>query len=120
MMLPTLIAQASGAINDTLSGGAGWAGAGLLGLVLGWLLLKHLPDKDKQIKDLLDTSNARADAALARSTEEKKNDHIQFQVALEKVIAHCDKEMQSITGQLHEKIERLEKMLETLKQRVNS
>src|SRR5262245_45428442 len=35
---------------DTLSGGAGWVGAGLLGLVLGWLLLKHLPDKDRQVE----------------------------------------------------------------------
>ncbi len=40
---------------DPISGGAGWIGAGLLGLVLGWLLLKHLPDKDKQLKDLLDS-----------------------------------------------------------------
>src|SRR5689334_4997153 len=35
---------------DSLSGGAGWFGAGLLGLVLGWLLLVHLPSKDKQLK----------------------------------------------------------------------
>lgn len=34
-----LLAQAT----DPLSGGAGWMGAGLLGLVLAWLLLKHLP-----------------------------------------------------------------------------
>lgn len=45
-----LMAQAP----DSLSGGAGWVGAGLLGLVLCWLLLKHLPDKDKQLKDFLD------------------------------------------------------------------
>ena len=32
----------------TLGGASGWAGAGLLGLVLGWLLLKHLPSKDAQ------------------------------------------------------------------------
>lgn len=34
--------------------GPGWAGAGLLGLVLAWLLLVHLPSKDKQIKDQID------------------------------------------------------------------
>ena len=39
-------------------GGAGWAGAGLLGLVLAWLLLKHLPDKDKQIQGLIDSKDA--------------------------------------------------------------
>lgn len=40
---------------DPISGGAGWVGTGLLGTVLCWLLLKHLPDKDKQIKELLNT-----------------------------------------------------------------
>lgn len=44
-----LVAQAP----DPISGGAGWVGAGLLGLVLSWLLLKHLPDKDKQIKEMM-------------------------------------------------------------------
>lgn len=38
---------------DAISGGAGWAGAGLLGLVLGWLLLKHLPDKDRMIREII-------------------------------------------------------------------
>ena len=31
---------------------SGWAGAGLLGLVLSWLLLTYLPAKDKQIRDM--------------------------------------------------------------------
>lgn len=40
--------------TDPLSGGAGWVGAGLLGLVLFWLLVIHLPSKDKQIKELIE------------------------------------------------------------------
>ena len=40
-------------VADPISGGAGWVGAGLLGLVLGWLLLVHLPSKDKQLKDMI-------------------------------------------------------------------
>lgn len=39
-------------VADPLSGGGGWLGAGILGLVLGWLLLIHLPAKDKQIKEM--------------------------------------------------------------------
>ncbi len=31
---------------DPLSGGAGWVGAGLLGCILAWLLLKHWPASD--------------------------------------------------------------------------
>ena len=41
-------------VADPISGGAGWVGAGLLGLVLGWLLLWHLPQKDKQLKEIID------------------------------------------------------------------
>lgn len=47
------LAQGAGGIESIsgASGTAGWAGAGLLSLVLGWLLLKHLPDKDKQASE---------------------------------------------------------------------
>jgi hypothetical protein len=38
---------------DPISGGAGWLGAGLLGLVLGWLLFVHLPAKDKQLREII-------------------------------------------------------------------
>ena len=38
---------------DPISGRAGWVGAGLLGLVLAWLLFWHLPAKDKQVADLI-------------------------------------------------------------------
>lgn len=41
-------------VVDPVSGGAGWVGAGLLGAVLAWLLLKHLPDKDKQIQTMVE------------------------------------------------------------------
>lgn len=44
-----------------LGAGAGWAGAGLLGLVLGWLLLKHLPEKDEQIERLIKRGDERSD-----------------------------------------------------------
>lgn len=37
----------------TGAGIAGWSSFGLAGLILAWLLLKHLPDKDKQIKEML-------------------------------------------------------------------
>ena len=39
--------------TEPISGGAGWAGAGLLSCVLGWLLLKHLPAKDAQVQQLI-------------------------------------------------------------------
>lgn len=45
------LAEQSAVVADPISGGAGWVGAGLLGLVLGWLLLVHLPAKDKQLEN---------------------------------------------------------------------
>ena len=64
--------------TDSISGGAGWVGAGLLGLVLGWLMLKHLPDKDKQISGLIDQFGKMLDAR---------------EVALRELIAAKDKQI---------------------------
>jgi hypothetical protein len=66
---------------DILSGGAGWAGAGLLGLVLGWLLLKHLPEKDKQLEKL-----------IASQIEANKEERRDFKAALQLVVEHCERE----------------------------
>lgn len=53
-MLLILLAQVP---IDSLSGGSGWIGAGLLGAVLSWLLFVHLPSKDKQLLDYIKMSN---------------------------------------------------------------
>jgi hypothetical protein len=49
-----------------LSGAEGWTGAGLLGLVLAWLLFWHLPGKDKQLEKLI----ADKDALVKAITDE--------------------------------------------------
>lgn len=48
--------------GNAITGGAGWVGAGLLGLVLSWLLMVRMPawdklmdTKDKQIQTLIET-----------------------------------------------------------------
>lgn len=40
--------------GELVPGSAGWVGAGMLGLVLGWLFFKHLPEKDRQMRDLIE------------------------------------------------------------------
>lgn len=71
--------------TDPLSGGSGWAGAGLLSLVLGWLLFKHLPDKDVQmstmikekdelIKDLIAKKDAAVGLAFSKFSEEMEKE----------------------------------------------
>lgn len=104
-----LIAQAGPV--DTISGGAGWIGAGLLGAVLWWLLFKHLPAKDKQIADLIDrqdafvrelTNNFRdaMQAAAAVSAAQDKERRDDYKSSLATVVAHCEKE----TGQISQAI----------------
>lgn len=84
--IPMLFAQSP---NDPLSGGAGWIGAGLLGLVLCWLMLKHLPDKDKLVKEIVDGHNARVDAMISRQEASMDRQRDAFKHSLEEVLKHC-------------------------------
>ena len=83
---------------DPLSGGAGWVGAGLLGCVMAWLCLKHLPDKDRQLatkdKVLEDTISTLLDRHETTEREQREA----FTIALDKVVAHCKEEMDRIVG----------------------
>ena len=57
------------AIEDPISGGAGWIGAGLLGLILFWLLMKHLPAKDAQIDAFVRGKDTHVEAITAKFVE---------------------------------------------------
>lgn len=57
------------AINTGWTGPTALTAAGLLALVLGWLFIKHLPDKDKQIKELLAAQQAEREASEERQKE---------------------------------------------------
>jgi hypothetical protein len=74
-------------IVEPISGGAGWIGAGLLGAVLSWLLLVHLPNKDKQTRDLLDRHDA-SQRDLQKT----------FSDSIDKTIEHCKEELAIIAG----------------------
>lgn len=83
-----LLAQSVG----DLAGSGGWAGAGLLGLVLAWLLLKHLPSKDEQIKGLID----RSDVQRAADRADFRNE-----IAMGREQCHKDSEAQrALTGRV--------------------
>lgn len=64
---------------DSLSGGSGWVGAGLLGLVLSWLLLKHLPDKDAQITALQSVKDKQLDAQRAEFAQNQTSALLAYQ-----------------------------------------
>lgn len=69
-----LLAQAA----DPVSGGAGLFGAGLLGLVLGWLLLRHLPEKDRQIERLVNSKDESLKEIQAENRKEMAAISLQF------------------------------------------
>lgn len=111
-----LIAQS---VADPISGGAGWVGAGLLGAVLSWLLLKHLPEKDRQQKEMNDSHRLHTkerDATYAETIKEinahhervieqirAHHEHVlsqsrdDFTRYLNRIIEHCQSEMASVT-----------------------
>lgn len=70
MLITLLLLLAQTDAGGGLAGNSGWAGAGLLGLVLGWLLLLHLPRKDAQIQNLQDTKDKQIGDILRVSAEQ--------------------------------------------------
>ena len=78
--------------TDPISGGGGWLGAGLLGLVLSWLCLVHLPTKDRREDEKDKRNQERMDKKDAQLTEMMR----EFRAALDAVIVHCNAETERI------------------------
>lgn len=99
------LAAQTASLSDPLTGGAGWASAGLFGLVLGWLLMIHLPAKDKQITGLIESfvSNSKAERA-------------DFRIALDRVVAHCDEAGDRERAATNKALEMLQIAMETARQ----
>ncbi len=89
-MDPLVFAQSA---PDALAGGSGWAGAGLLGLVLSWVFLVHLPSKDKQLKE-----------TMAEHRNELAQQRSDFKVNLDRIAEHCESEMKHVTDTFYSAI----------------
>ena len=111
-----------------LSGDAGWAGAGLLGLVLGWLLLWYLPNKDKQFTDFVKAKDEQIKDMVSTHDARQTADRAAFQQALDKVVAHCAAESRAMLALLtsegdknrdsrHEMADKIQDALNRLRQR---
>lgn len=69
---------------EAIAGSAGWAGAGLLGLMLAWLLLVHLPAQTKQFRDFWTEAREERDRAFDRHRLEIQDLHKQHESDAEK------------------------------------
>jgi hypothetical protein len=79
-MWPVVLAQTT---HSVLPEASGWVGAGLLGSVLGWLLMKHLPEKDAQIERMIE----RHRLELAQALTQQRADSL---AALERILVQHD------------------------------
>ena len=104
-MLLEIFAQAASTVStDQAAGIAGWTGTGLLGSVLAWLMFKHLPAKDQQVKELIQTHLQELRDKDKAFVAELRDQRVEFRASLEKVVAHCEEEMQAVTNRLTELI----------------
>lgn len=99
-MMSLLLAQAA---IEPLAGGSGWAGVGLLGAILSWLLLVHLPAKDKQIRDLMEVNDLKHREART-----------EYRDTLAQILAYGERHITSVATQLASELERLREAIEAI------
>lgn len=83
-----------------LIGGSGWSAVGILVFVVRWLLLKHLPEKDKLIKGIIadhaSVEKAQRDTHSALEREQREA----CAAAQDKLMEHCRVELREIAARL--------------------
>ena len=108
-ILVPVISQVPSASDSLIAGNAGWAGAGLLGLVLAWLLLVHLPSKDKQMAEKDKAKDAAIEKIVMEFAAESRQQREAHRKAIEDVCnefraqmaserATCEKNFQLIAN----------------------
>lgn len=93
--------------TDALTGGAGWASFGIAGAVLSWLLLVHLPSKDKQMKEFFDNKDKHIETIITSFRQESKEIRQEFKEALVLFKNHSDGERKEFMVALKDEFERL-------------
>lgn len=96
-----LLAQAA----DPISGGAGWIGAGLLGMVLCWVFFVHLPAKDKQVKELMEKCDTHNAAIADKFVADLKEARATFGNMLTMVATNADKQTQTLATSIVKEIQ---------------
>lgn len=118
-----LLAQSS---LDPLAGASGWVGTGLLGAVLSWLLFVHLPAKDKQLKELVDSQDVQLKELLDAKDKMVEAIWKQQWVNLERmesgyrsdlklVAEHCKTELETVIYQFNQELIAFRELLSALR-----
>lgn len=105
---------------DPISGGAGWIGAGLLGVVLAWLLLLHLPAKDKQLKEMIEGRDALAKDLAIKTAEVAKQQRDDFKENLKSVTDHCKQDTEVMANSVRAEINHLSVAVTELRKAIDA
>lgn len=104
-------AAAGDSTIDTLAGNSGWAGAGLLGLVLSWLLLWHLPAKDTQLAAMHASQQAHVESITKLHASEMKDIVAAFVQESREQRAESRAEFQMLAAAVHKDLETIGQLI---------
>lgn len=108
--------------------GTGWASFGIVGLVLGWLVTKHIPqllaDSKETARENVRTIHTlieRHDGQLklAQDSHEARLAEVQetFKLSLDKMLTHCEAETKANAELFRDEVDRLAEVIEGQKRR---
>jgi gas vesicle protein len=114
--------------TEPISGGAGWVGAGLLGAVLAWLLLKHLPAKDKQVTDMMarrdqvvkevaDKHAVTVKDLVITFAEQQRETRMEFKEALKTMMAQHDRQVSELASAMKREFAEITKPIQEIRER---
>jgi hypothetical protein len=114
MMMVFVVAQ-----SDPISGGAGWVGAGLLGCVLAWLLLVHLPAQEKSRREMV----ASHEAEMAEALKVQRADMLgaiaqqrtDFAASIERILRQHEIQMQHLAEAVNKDMQLTRQMIQELR-----
>lgn len=86
------------ALAEDVGSGAGWASAGLLSGVIGWLLLKHLPESSDRFERMQRRNDERSDEREAKM-------FAVFKESLSQVLEHGDRRNAELVAAIREDLQ---------------
>ena len=78
----------------------GWTATGLLAAVLSWVLLQHLPRKDREMDQLAIRKDDQIRDLMAQHEKHLADQGLRYEASLARVTEHCEKEMAELVNQL--------------------
>lgn len=116
MFLFQLLADVS---TDSFPGGAGWATSGLVTMVLGWLLFRHIPNREKRDAEMHEAKDKHFHSILDAKDNQAKYQQDVFVQALASVTAHCEREVSAVTESFRRESDRLMSVLNQISAKID-